>query len=393
MEETLSNLCCKCSEEEIWKAVTTILGDGDAKQWKRDCIKRCVNVRNGRVQSLLKKVHPYTGLPAHTQQAVQKLGVSWQLVVTERSSKETILPQNDVFFFPMSATVRWYSLESLPLRNLKRLTVYGLAPVFYGSDGNAMKTSPCQRSLLLQHDLDRSKWSSGRSPDGQDNTVDIYILGHGLMLATWKEGGGLAFVSLSLHSHQLVQRSTMGTSDSMYIPKLSKPPFDDVDTQYGLHGYSCTIELRNQRAVYWGQQFQQLHCDKQNLVGRYARLVPIRSDVTYDHSHTNKKIHMPWKTDVFKGIVQDMCILDVTLHDDQCQPMWCISTPVTLNPSTEAQVNYHYEGDNYFIDYKDDMGQIHMQLIWVEEREQYAIVSVILDVSLTAINIWYGTSY
>ncbi|XP_077983284.1 F-box only protein 15-like [Glandiceps talaboti] len=375
------------------KVCVDVSGDGNLKEWKAECIKRCVNVRNGRVQTLLKKIHPYTGLPSHTQQTLQKLGVVWQLVLTDRNGQEYIIAHSDVFFFPMSATIRWYSLNIPPLTSLKRLTFYGLAPVFYGDDGNALKNSPCQRSLLLQQDFDWSRWSSQHTPDGQDNTVNIYVLTHGLMLATWKEGSELAFVSLCLHNHHLIQRSTMGTSNNIYIPKVQKPPLDDVDTQYGLHGYSCTIELRHQRAVYWGQQFKQLHCDKQNLVGRHARLVPIRSDVTYDHSYTNKKINLPWKTDVFKGIVQDMCILDVTVLDDQNTPMWCLSSPVKLKPSTEANVNFHYEGESYFIDYDNDIGRVHIQLIWDEERQQYAIVSAVLDISLTAINTWFGTKY
>ncbi|XP_077868987.1 F-box only protein 15-like [Saccoglossus kowalevskii] len=320
------------------QSVTKASGGGDHHiiQWKRDCIRKCVNIRNGRIQALLKKLSPYTGLPVNTQQALEKLGIKWQLVVTDTSGSEHVIAHNDRFCFPLSTTVRWYSLESLPLKRIKRLSIYGLAPVFYGNNGNALTNSPCQRSLLLHQPINSS---SQNAPDGQDGTVNIYILTYGLMLATWQDGGELAFVSLSIGNHQLVQRCSMATSDSVYIPSLRKPPVDDVDSQCGLHSYSCTIELRNQRAVYWGQQFQQLHCHKQDLVGRYARLVPIRSDVTYDHSYTNKKIHLPWKTDVFKGIVQDMCILDVILLDEHKNPMWSISNPVKLKRSTEAQVS------------------------------------------------------
>ena len=65
--------------------------------------------------------------------------------------------------------------------------------------------SPCQRSLLCEMPFDWSKLTS-QTPLGSDTAVNIFSLGKGIIVASWKDGGGLAFVAANFHYNHLIQR-------------------------------------------------------------------------------------------------------------------------------------------------------------------------------------------
>ncbi|XP_022092006.1 F-box only protein 15-like isoform X2 [Acanthaster planci] len=361
--------------------------------WKVKCIQKCIERRNARIKTLLNKCSPYTHLPTYTDKTIQKLGISWELVLRDDNKENHSFVHSDCYHFPTSCTVRWFHLQFPPIRSLTNLSIIAKAPVFFKKDGSAADNSPCQRSLLFQQDLNWGKLSISHLPDAHDDLIDLRVIGQCILVATWKDGGELAFISVCLHNHGLVHRCTQGSINRLYIPPSCKPKPDDIDPQYGLHDYTCIVELRTQRSVIWGQQFKNVHCSKTQKEERFARLVPIRPDVISDHSYASKKMQLPWKSDLFKGIVQDFCILDVTMHDEFLKPFWCISCPVTVEKTHDSVVNYNYDGDPYVITHSGDKGSVNLYSIWDHSKEQYVITGVILDVSLDAINAWFSTNY
>ncbi len=53
-----------------------------------------------------------------------------------------------------------------------------------------------------------------------DDTIEIRIPASGIMLATFKDGGEIAFITACFHGYKLVERCIMGTSSrcvSMYL--------------------------------------------------------------------------------------------------------------------------------------------------------------------------------
>ncbi|XP_033117239.1 F-box only protein 15-like [Anneissia japonica] len=362
---------------------------GDIR-WKRECIRRCIEKRNSRLKLLLKKKSNYTLLPADTKKVIEKLGIRWQLVLTDSDKNEHFFDQSDVYHFQTSVTVRWYSLEFPPIKSLYQAAIYALAPLFFHKDGSAVSNSPCQRSLLLKVRLDGG---FTKEQMGADERVSLHSLRGGLILGTWKDGGDLAFLSQCLHCAHLIQKCLRGSSDSIYLPLLKKPPMDDIDPQYGLHDYTCIVELRNQRAAQWSQQFRFLHTSKSDLNDGFAKLVLIRDDVMEDHSSTIKKLSLPWKTEIFKGIVQDLCIMDLTLHDEFKETMWTVSSPVAIYESDDHKVDFTYDGPAYHIKHSDDIGHVILRLIWIEDREVFMVTKGELYLSCKAINDWFSTRY
>ena len=71
----------------------------------------------------------------------------------------------------------------------------------------------------------------------------------------------------SLHWNDLVERCLLGSTTERYASAAHAPVADDVDPRYGLHGYSCTVELRNHKTSLWSEQFRDLNAsnDGQSL--------------------------------------------------------------------------------------------------------------------------------
>ncbi|XP_033626370.1 F-box only protein 15-like [Asterias rubens] len=309
------------------------------KTWKRKCIRKCIEKRDARIPTMLKKSNPYTHLPDRSDKSIQLLGITWELVLKDSNKSSFTFASSDSFSFPMSHTVRFYHLEFPPIKTLKSLSIIAKAPIFF-KGSKVADNSPCQSSLLIQHDLCWKNLSTSHPPDAYDDLVDLRVIGHCVLVATWKDGGELAFISVCLHNHGLIQRCTQGSQERICSLPSCRPKPDDIDPNHGLHDFTCIVELRNQRSNFWGQQFKNVHCCEQNREGRFVRLIPVRPDVMSDHSFTSKKLQLPWKSDLFKGIVQDFCILDVTLHDEFLQPFWCISCPVAVKEAQETIGKY-----------------------------------------------------
>ncbi|XP_011673491.2 F-box only protein 15 [Strongylocentrotus purpuratus] len=360
-------------------------------RWKKACIKECIEKRNSRISTLLKKKHPFSFLPANTEKTIQKLGIQWQLVFTDANKTEHRFNHSDAFHFHTSSSVRWYSLDPPPVTSLRCLAIYAQAPIFFNKDGSAAKNSPCQRALLLEQRIKPSDLT--KHPIVKSDAINVYTIDGGIILATWKEGGEVAFVSLCLHHHGIIQRAVYGTSERMHIPAAIKPKPDDVDSEYGLHDYTCIMELRNQRTSFWSQQFLRLHANKQEKVDGFIRFSPVRGDVLTDHSYTTKKIQFPWKTDVFKGIIQDFAVLDCTIFDEFQQLMWCISSPVMISPDENAPVTMEYDGEPYVINHSAHKGHVEIRTFWIPDRGQHIMVAVNIDIAVKTINDWFGTRY
>ncbi|XP_064599123.1 F-box only protein 15-like [Liolophura sinensis] len=360
--------------------------------WKSQCIKRCSDQRNKDAFRHLRKLHPYTGLPRETNKILERCGIQWVLVLQDSRGEQHEMRACGNFPFCMSSLVRWYSLQSPSLREIRKIQVYSINPLFF-ERGRAVANSPYQRSLLLELELKWDSWVRTNSPTSSDDLVNLYLLPQGVMLATWKGDGELAFVAACLHHHQLVQRCLYGTRQSAFIPTLPKPVFDDVDKTYGLHDYSCTMELHHQRQSIWNQQFRRLHCKRENLVGGYAFFDLIRPDYSSDHSIISQKIVLPWKTDAFKGRLENVTILDMTILDEQGHPFWCLSSPVSLQSTSEG-LSFDYSSDGCCcIKYVEPKGKVVMELNWSPDREQYFVTRLLVAVSLQAINDWFGTLY
>ena len=85
--------------------------------------------------------------------------------------------------------------------------------------------------------------------------------------------------------------------------------------------------------------------------------------------------------------------MDLTLLEEYGKPFWCFSSPVCVRCCPGPSDGPHFLGEAYCVDYSDSEGRLHMELVWLEETEEYFIVSLALYLRLAKVNQWFGTKY
>ncbi|ELT92124.1 hypothetical protein CAPTEDRAFT_199995 [Capitella teleta] len=373
-----------------------LASEGNVKFWRSRCIKRCSEMRN--LQKILtrKKINQFSGLLAGTEDSLKKMGTKWIIeFVNQHNEEMTVITNDDVCHFAMATNVRWFCLPALKLNEIVKMKVYAANPIFFDPHGLALPNSPCLRSLLCEFpfkwNLIKSQTSVFASDDS--NSIDLYALGGGLLVAAWKDDGGLAFFSLSFHHHMLLERCLQGTHACPFqIPSHVKRG-QDIDPRLGLHSYSCSLELRNHRCSFWKEQFLNVHSREDEARGSHVHFRLIHPERDHERGRLGKRLSLLWKTIALKGVVKDVCFLDLSVLSEGSEPMWCTSSPVKLTSASGETVNYTYVGQNQVIQWEDEKGKIDMLLIWDDDDQEYFITDLQLSISLRFINQWFATNY
>ena len=66
---------------------------------------------------------------------------------------------------------------------------------------------------------------------------------------------------------------TLWPPPSPYSGAVNKAPFDDIDPEYGLHGYTLHMVLHNTVAEIMSGQFSQLFCRKGESLLHFGRFI------------------------------------------------------------------------------------------------------------------------
>ncbi|XP_068788165.1 F-box only protein 15 isoform X4 [Struthio camelus] len=250
---------------------------------------------------------------------------------------------------------------------------------------------PRRRSLIAEYSL--SNVTETSVAIGADKLVQLFGLNPGLLLGLWKETNEIAFVMASLHYHQLLERSTLGSATVQYVLSPNKPVLDDVDPEYGLHDYNLHLDIHSGSHTCMCGTFKSLFCRKVDIQNGYLRLTVVNIKDNAKHLPIIGTVGLSWKTDVFKGNVKDCYLMDVTVLDETRKPFWCFSAPVCMELSSKTSGLYDYMGHIYTTEYADSEGKVSVDLVWLEETKEYYVVNLVLYISTKKVNNWYGTNY
>ncbi|XP_043544387.1 F-box only protein 15 isoform X2 [Chiloscyllium plagiosum] len=358
--------------------------------WKKEYISKCAGLGTKRVGQLLKSINRYTGLPSKYKETVKALGITWIIVLRERNGIEHVKEQSKAYFNDTSATLCWNSTVWPSLTSLKALYVYGVTPLFHLSKTPAIN-GPRRRSLLAEYDLTNLEKLS--TYVGGDKLIKLQCLYPGMLLGCWQEDGELAVIIASFHCHQLIEKSTFGSVTCQYSPPPHEPVLDDIDPEYGLHGYHCHIALHNGKSCFMSGSFHNIICRKEFIQNGFLQITVISSNKESQHSTISGNLYLPWNTESLKGSIQHCCLMDVTVLDEAEKPFWSVSSPVALHSVSTSTIRYSYLGERQAIDYEDPEGKVHIELMWLEEEQQYYIVNLVLYFIVKKINAWFATNY
>ncbi|XP_076868958.1 F-box only protein 15 isoform X2 [Brachyhypopomus gauderio] len=180
---------------------------------------------------------------------------------------------------------------------------------------------------------------------------------------------------------------------SQYQPAEDRAPFDDVDPEYGLHGYTLHIEMHNTVKSIASARFDQLSCRKDQIVNGYVQLNVIRRDGRWKHVPVSGDISLPWGTEALCGLLKDCCILSLTVLAETQAPFWCLSVPVAMTESVQMDVSYDFRGKSFSVQHQDSQGKVEMELEWEETQQQYFMVHLIVFLPITKVNKHFGRDY
>ncbi|XP_066506865.1 F-box only protein 15 isoform X2 [Hoplias malabaricus] len=248
---------------------------------------------------------------------------------------------------------------------------------------------PGWRSLVTKVVLNKDKgtWC------GSDRMVKLLYLEQGITVGIWQEQREIAFVLANLHHHQLVERSLLGSSTMQHHPAERVASFDDVDPEYGLHGYTAHFELHNTVESITSARFSQMFCRKDQITDGFVSLRVISKQNRSQFSALCGGVSFPWRTEALQGHIEGCCTLTLTVLDEAGFPFWCVSAPVAVTKSVEMEVLYDCSGDGACLRYEDKEGKVEVQLQWVEDQKQYFIVNLVISLSLGKINKHFGRNY
>ncbi|XP_045383163.1 F-box only protein 15 isoform X2 [Lemur catta] len=318
----------------------------------------------------------------------KKSGLGWAIILKEKSGKEYVMEHVDLSINDTSVTVLWYGKDWPCLTSLSTLDLCGVTPIFMDWYKTPTKNRPRWHSLITKYNLSHLTEST---MIGCDRLVRIFCLSPGLLVGLWKKEEELAFVMANLHFHHLVERSSLGSATIPYEPPPHSPFLYD-SPEYGLHGYQLHVDLHGGGVFFLCGKFHDLFTKKGNIENGYVKLIVINLKNNREHLPLIGKVGLSWRTNVIDGCIKSCSIMDVTLLDEFGKPFWCFSSPVGMRSAAPSD-SPNFLGQTYCVDYVDAEGRVHVELVWMEETEEYFIVSLVLYLSIGKINHWFGTKY
>ncbi|XP_076991357.1 F-box only protein 15 isoform X3 [Tamandua tetradactyla] len=182
------------------------------------------------------------------------------------------------------------------------------------------------------------------------------------------------------------------TKNGPYELPPHSPCLDD-DPEYGLQSYQLHVDMHSGGISYLCGTFHNLFSKKDYIENGYVKLIVISSKNNTQHLPLIGKVGLCWRTDIFEGCLKSCCVMDLTLLDESGKPFWCFSSPVCMRSSPRPSEGPNFLGQEYYVDYLDSVGKVHVELVWIEETEEYFIVDLALYLSVAKVNHWFGTKY
>ncbi|KAJ7988470.1 hypothetical protein DPEC_G00323900 [Dallia pectoralis] len=372
-------------EQVLEKLTALVVREQPEGHWRR-LYFRTVAGYSDRWRQELRDINPFTGLPSQTERLLRSQRVTWEITVCDKRGYEATFRQSRTFFSDSSVTVCWNN-GLWPTFN--RLSGFQLDCVKGEPLGSLNANKTGWRSLMAKFDTDAI--SKSGQVIGRDQLVTLILLSPGVILGVWRGRWSVAFVMAGFHHHRLLERCLLGTAVCPYSVPEDKPPFDDADPHYGLHGYTLRVVLHNTVSQMMAGHFPQLYCCRGLVHGGFIQLNVIDRENESQHSPFSGRISLPWRWEALEGAVENCCMMNLTLMDEYHNPFWCVSTPVSMVMNMKEPSNY--EGQHFIIKYQDAEGKMRMELVWMEEQKQYFLISLVVFIATAIVNKHFAKSY
>ncbi|XP_048031344.1 F-box only protein 15 isoform X1 [Megalobrama amblycephala] len=353
--------------------------------WRNTFFKEIAGLNVNKWRKKLKRIDPYSGLPHHTEEVLRSLCITWEITVTDGRGRRSTFEQSHASFSSTAVFVFWGAVSWPPFNQLTSLELRGVSRV--------PLDCPAPYRPGWKSDMSKIKLQGEHSElCVADKIIKMLYVGQGVTLGFWQDQCGIAFVIVNLHNHRLVERSLHASVSPRTATGVSAL-FDDVDPEYGLHGYSAYIELHNTVRVIMSDRFSQLFCRRDQISDGYLPLEVISENKRSLNTQLVGDVSLPWRTEALHGTIKDCCMINLTVWDEAKQPFWCVSAPVVMTKANQDTVSYDFGGERFSILYQDSEGRVEMRLKQMEYKEQYFVVNLVIYISVAKVNKHFGRDY
>mmetsp|Transcript_42386 Transcript_42386/g.75970 ORF Transcript_42386/g.75970 Transcript_42386/m.75970 type:complete len:215 (-) Transcript_42386:366-1010(-) len=195
--------------------------------------------------------------------------------------------------------------------------------------------------------------------------------------------------------------------------------YDDIDTRYGLHGYTVVFTLRSPGRVKFEQQFHDVFtkgcaddADSTHLPSISTRQGGRGPDVYYrfplldrrhrgysDWTFEDRKgktmlLQIPCKSGAFTSTIPQSTIVDCAVWDEHGEVLWGCSQVVALEAISEGLYYELPEGAVYSGRAQTaGRARLYFELVQPGEQDALVLYALHLDVAQAWVNEWFGTCY
>ncbi|XP_043082742.1 F-box only protein 15 [Puntigrus tetrazona] len=353
--------------------------------WRNAFFKETAGLNVNKWRTKLKRIDPYSGLPRHTEDVIRSLCITWEITVTDGRGRRSTFEQSHASFSGTAVFVFWGAVTWPPFNQLTSLELHGVLRVPLDCPA---PYRPCWKSVMSKIKLQGDHCEVCVS----DKIVKMLYVGQGVTLGFWKDQWEIAFIMVNLHNHRLVERSLHASISPRPAAGVSAL-FDDVDPEYGLHGYAAYIELHDTVRVIMSDRFSQLFCRRDQICDGYLPLEVISENNRSSNTYLVGDVSLPWRTEALHGTIKDCCMINLTVTDEAKQPFWCVSAPVVMTKASQDTVSYDFGGEGFSILYRDSEGRVEMRLKQMDYKEQYFVVNLVIYIAVAKVNKHFGRDY
>ena len=346
--------------------------------WKTEFFKQC-HIQSNKVMLRQKKNH-FTGITDNVSLFLSTYKISFDLVVTDNSNKKHIFSPALRHSCRTSSFLQWNSLTGFPsLLKIQSICVVASVPLLLLKEKQHL---PKKKSLVHLVEFETKLFEKHSTLLGCDNQHRLqFKLISGLMFGIWLDSNEIAFISLCLHHHNLVNKCLLSTYKKVYSV-VHKPIADDIDSNYGMYGYQCHILVHTIKKTLWEQKFSYLSCSKEAGDG-YLLMKPDQHTDTFNYAD------FVWKTELFSGKFQDVIIVDITMTDSNDEVIWAQSYPNKAVKTSVCDVFLdHTMRDSLFLlQHQDNVGLFSVTF---SKEDCTFTPNVVLGLSFSHISLWFG---
>ncbi|XP_061522781.1 F-box only protein 15 isoform X1 [Phycodurus eques] len=370
---------------EMLEKTTLEAQDQPSGYWKLRYFKTLDAWNRRKWKTHIGVISRHTGLPSRTVQMLRN--ITWELTVMDKSKNEATYDLSWLQFFESSAVLCWDGSLWPDFHQISTVQLHGVRRVALNCPG---LKAPGWRSLMDVVDME--SLTKTMQDCGRDQLVELKLLKHDVVMGLWKERHSVAFVMFTLHFCRLLERSTQGSSLCPYVEPVVKAPFDDIDPDYGLHGYQLNIVLHSTECEIMSASFSQLFCRRDQICDGHVRLTAVNDTCFSQHTPLSGNVTLPWRCEALRGEVKDRCIMTLTLLDEFNKPFWCVSTPVVMK-HLEMPCSLFYSAEHFLMHYRDSEGQVLMKFVRMEQQKQFFLINLAVYVTTCKVNKYFRKQY